>query len=120
MLRCVEGGLKLDAGKRNVMMLGREEELECEVCIDGMRLEYVSEFKYLGCALDELGTDEAECSRKVVSGRRVSGAIKSLVNAMSLQLECAMVLHESLLVPLLMYDSETMIWRKEESRIRAV
>ena len=40
---------------------------------------------------------------------------------MSLQLECAKVLHESLLVPVLTYGSETMIWRqKERSRIRAV
>ena len=30
--------------------------------------------------LDESSTDEAECSRKVVSGRRVSIAIRSLVN----------------------------------------
>ena len=30
-----------------------------------MRLEHVSEFKYLGCVLDESGADEAECRRKV-------------------------------------------------------
>ena len=30
------------------------------------------------------GTDEAVCSRKMVSGRRVVGAIRSLVNARSL------------------------------------
>ena len=30
-----------------------------------------------------------QCSRKVVSGRRVAGAIKSLVNARDLQFECA-------------------------------
>ena len=41
----------------------------------------------------------------------------SLVNARGLQLECARVLHESLLVPVLMYDSETMIW-KEKKRSR--
>ena len=39
--------------------------------------------------MDESGTDEAECSRKVASGRRVAGAIKSLVNVRSLQIECA-------------------------------
>ena len=44
------------------------------------------EFKYLGCVLDESGTDEAECNRKAASGRRVSGAIRSLVNARGLQL----------------------------------
>ena len=64
--------------------------------------------------MDESGTNEAECSRKVVSGRRVVGAIKSLLNARSPQFECARILHESLLVPVLMYGSETMIWREEE------
>ena len=103
------------------MMLGGEKGLECEVCVDGIRLEHVSEFKYLGCVLDESGTDEAECSRKVASGRRVAGAIRSLVNARSLKLECARVLHESLLVPVLTYGSHTMIWmEKERSRIRDV
>ena len=64
------------------------------------------------CVLYESGTDEAECSRKAASGRRVSGAIRSLVNARSLQLECARVFHETLLVPILMYGSETMIWKE--------
>ena len=51
-----------------MIVLGGEEGLEFEVCIDGIRLEHVSEFKYLGCALDKSGTDEAECSRKVAMG----------------------------------------------------
>ena len=54
-------------------------------------------------------------------GRRVLGAIRSLVNARDLQLEWARVLHETLLVPVHMYGSETMIWREEErSRNRSV
>ena len=54
-------------------------------------------------------------------GRKVAGTIRSLVNARSLQLECARVLNESLLVPILTYDSVTMIWReKKKSRVRAV
>ena len=86
-------GLKVNASKSKVIMLGVEEGLECEVCIYGIHLEHVSEFKYSGCVLDESGTDEAECSRKVGSGRRVAGAIRTLVNARNLQLECARVLH---------------------------
>ena len=44
-----------------------------------------------------------------------------LVNVRGLQFECARVLPETLLMPVLMYDSETMIWKEEEkSRIRAV
>ena len=110
---CRRRGLIVSAGKSKVMVLGGEEGLECEVC--------VSEFKYLGCVLDESGTDGAEYSRKMVSGRRVAGAIRSLVNTRSLQLECAIGLHELLLVSVLIYGSETMIWKeKERSRIRAV
>ena len=47
------------------MVLGGEEGLECGVYVDGMRLEHVSEFKYLACVLDESGTDEG----RVVVGR---------------------------------------------------
>ena len=69
----------------------------------------------------ESGADEAECSRKVASGRRVADAIRSMVNARSLHLEYARVLHESLVVLVLPYGSETIIWReKERSRIWAV
>ena len=71
--------------------------------------------------MDKSGTDGAECSRKVALERRVAGAIRSLVNARSLQFECAMVLHESLLVPVLTDGCETMIWReKERARIWAI
>ena len=67
--------------------------------------------------MDESCIDE--CIRKVVSRRRVAGAIRSMVNARSLHLECARVLHELFGVPVLTYGSETMIWReKERSRRR--
>ena len=57
----------------------------------------------------------------MASGRGVAGSIRSLVNARGLQLECVMVLHESLLVPVLTFSSETMTCKeKERSRIRAV
>ena len=78
-------------------------------------------FKYLECVLNESGTNETEYSRKAVSGRRVVGDIRSLVDAGNVQLECALVFLDSFLVPALAYGSETMIWReKERSRIRAL
>ena len=41
--------LKVNAGKRKVIVLNEEEGLECEVYVDRIRLEHVSEFKYLEC-----------------------------------------------------------------------
>ena len=92
-----------------------------EIHVDGIHLEHVSEFKYFEYILDETGTDGTECSRKVTTRGRVSGAIRSLANTRDLQLECARVLHETLLVPALMYDTEKMLWKeKERSRVKAV
>ena len=85
---CRRRGLKVNTGKRKVMVLNGEEGLECEVLIHRIRLEHVSEFKYFGCVLDESCTDRAECNRKVASWRRVAGAIRSLVNARDLYLKC--------------------------------
>ena len=67
--------------------------------VDGIRLEHFLEFKYLGCVLDKSGKDGSEFIVKVKGGRRVAGAIRSLVNASNFQLECARVLAETLLVP---------------------
>ena len=68
--------------------------------------------------MDESGAHGAECSRKGPNRRRVATAIRSLVNGRDLQLECARVLHETLLMPVLMYGCETLIWKeKERSRI---
>ena len=50
----------------------------------------------------------------MASGRRDAGAIRSLVNAMGLQLEYTRLLNESLLLPVLIYGSETIIWKEEE------
>ena len=91
LLRCEGEVLKDNAGKSKVMVFGGEGELEYEVFVDGICLEHVSEFKYLGFVLNESGTDEAK------------------------------FLQESLLVTVLMYGSETMIWKeKERCLIRAV
>ena len=42
-------GLKVNVGKGKVLVINGEEGLECEVHVDGIRLEDVSELKYLGC-----------------------------------------------------------------------
>ena len=57
------------------MVLNGEEGTECEVYADGIQLEQVSKYKYLGCVLVKSGKGGAECSSKVASWRRVAGAI---------------------------------------------
>ena len=58
----------------------------------------LSKCQGLKCVLDESDADFAACCRKVMSGRKILGAIRSLVNTLALQLECVRLLHETLLV----------------------
>src|SRR5678815_2570334 len=117
---CKRRVLKVNFDKSKVMVVS-EDSPRCEVMLDCEPLEQVSEFKYLGYMLDGKGTDDAECSRKVVNGRMVAGAIKSLVDVKGLSLECARVLHEGMLLPVLMYSSETMVWNKRyRSKVQCV
>ena len=44
---CRRRGLKVNAVKSKVMVLNGEMGLECEVCVDRIFLEHISEFKYL-------------------------------------------------------------------------
>ena len=62
-------------------MLGREEGWTCEVLVDTTRLEH--------------GQSLNIWSRKVASGRKFAGAIRSVVNARSLQPVCIGLLHET-------------------------
>ena len=54
---CRRRGLKVNPGKRKVMVLCGKEGLDCKVWADGIRLEHVSEFKYLVFILNESGTE---------------------------------------------------------------
>ena len=72
-------------------MSGWEERLECGIHVDGKPLEQALQFKYLRCILYESGTNVAESRRKMTIGKKVAGAIRFLLNARGLQLECARV-----------------------------
>ena len=119
---CGRRELKVNPGKNKVMVLNGEEGLECEFHVDGIRLEYVSEFKYFGCVLNESGIDEAEYRRKVASEWMVTGAIRSLVNARDLQLECATVesCMKHWLYLFLCMAVRQLMKEKERSRVKVV
>ena len=55
-----------------------------------------------------------QCCRKVASGSKAAGALRSLVNARGPQLEYARVLYEGMLVSALLYGSKTDMKTKGE------
>ena len=118
---CKRRGLKINVDKSKVMIVGGGNENRCEVDLNGKMLEVVKEFGYLGSIVNDKGTDESDCNKRVVNGRKTAGMIRSLVNKRCLSQNCAKILHEKMLVPTLLYGSECMVWKpKERWKIQAV
>lgn len=56
-----------------------------------------------------------------MNGRRIAWAIRALINTKELSVECARLLHETMLISTLVYGGETMIWKAVlKSKIKAV
>ena len=59
---CRLRGLKINAGESKVMVINGEDGLECEVHVNGVRLEHLSEFKYR----DVFWTNQVQMERNAV------------------------------------------------------
>lgn len=64
-------------------MVVDEETPLCEILLDREQLVQESEFNIL----DQKGTDDIECIRRVINASEVVDTIKSLVNTIELSLE---------------------------------
>ena len=63
-----------------MVVLNGKEGLECEVYVDGIRLDHFTEFKFFEYVLDESCTYRAECSKRwrVGGGLQIPSRICSL------------------------------------------
>ena len=72
---CGRRGLKVNAGKSKVMLLNGGKGLECEVYVDGIRLEHVSEFNFSDI-WDVFGMNQVQMGQKVVGKLRVGEGLQ--------------------------------------------
>ena len=118
---CNDMKLKVNVGKSKIIVFEREGESNCEVFIGNERLEVVEVFKYLGSVFEKRGGCENDVNQRVIQGKKVGGIVRNLVKRNGLSVECARTIHEVVLVPTLLYGSETVYLKERDiSRIRAV
>ncbi len=84
-------------------------------------MEVVKEFKYLGTVLGKLGEMDGEVRQRAVKGRSVIGSLARVMKGRNVSMEVKRGLRNSILLPTLMYGSETWTWnRAQQSRVHAV
>ncbi|KAI5637059.1 acetyl-CoA carboxylase, central region domain-containing protein [Phthorimaea operculella] len=89
--------------------------------IEEERVEQVKEFVYLGSKFTSDGKCESDIERRVNAGNMVNGALHAFMNSQKVSNKARLAVHRGVLVPTLMYGSESWVWQKKhESRINAV
>ena len=101
---CKRRGLKVNAGKSKVMVLGGEEKLKREVCVNGMRLEHLNTWNVFW-------TNQVPRRQIVVKRWRVGGGLQVLLTFWLMLGVCILSVLGSCMshCSCLFFGSETMI-----------
>lgn len=115
-------GMKVNVSKTKVMVIERDECMtECDIMIGGEKIEQVREFVYLGSMFTRDGKYEGDVERRVKAGNRVNGALHAFMSSQKVSNRARLAVHRGVLVPTLMYGSDSWVWqKKDESKINAV
>ena len=77
---CRRRKLKVNVAKGKVMRSARDGIVgEMNIVMDGQVLEEVAFFKYLGSLVTAVGGVEADVQQRVLKGRKVLGAVRSVL-----------------------------------------
>ena len=98
----------MNVGKSKVMRCTRNEDgARLNVMLNGEALEEVDQLKYLGSVIAANDRAEADVRHKVNEGCNVLGALKGVLKNRGLGMNDKKVLYEKVVVPTVMYGSES-------------
>ncbi|KAI5640813.1 reverse transcriptase (RNA-dependent DNA polymerase) domain-containing protein [Phthorimaea operculella] len=105
-------GMKVNVSKTKTMVLEKEDSTtECNIMIEEERVEQVKEFVYLGSKFTSDGKCESDIERRVNAGNMVNGALHAFMNSQKVSNKARLAVHRGVLVPTLMYGSESWVWQ---------
>ena len=76
----------------------------------------MNEVVYLGNMFIRGGTYEVDVERRIAAGNRVNGTLYALMGRRSVSTAAHLAVHNAVLVPTLLYGSETWVLQKKNER----
>ena len=112
---CERRKLRVNVDKSKVMIVGENVDPSLlEIMLNGERMEVVTSFKYLGSCFSSDGGVKEDVSMRVGEGMRTFGAMKRMWSGRSVSLRVKRELYERIVVPTVMYGSESWGMKVEE------
>ena len=98
----------MNVGNSKVMRCTKNEDgAKLNVMLNGEALEEVDQSKYLGSVIAANGGVEADACHRVNEGCKMLGALKQVMKNRGLGMNVKKVLYEKVVVPPVMYGSES-------------
>jgi hypothetical protein len=82
--------------------------------INGEKVEQIKEYVYLGSVLTRDGKCDSDIERRVNAGNKVNGALHAFISSRVVSKKSQLAVHGGVLLPTLMYESES--WEKRALR----
>jgi hypothetical protein len=110
-------GLSLNIPKTKAMMFGSDDVLPEPIEINGGQIEYVKSFKYLGTTLSSNCKSSDEVTCRIAKAAAAFGALsQSIFRERRLSTTAKVQAYKSIVLPILLYASETWIVSAEDNR----
>ena len=114
---CDSMGLKINVGKSKMLTIKKDQMGSCEkVRVNGEELQEVDKFKYLGVMISTDGGMGEELAHRVLEGRKVWGTMAKLWKENMVSREVKRELYERVVIPTVVYGSETWSLSAQERR----
>ena len=112
---CERRKLRVNVDKSKIMCVGVNVDPSlCNIRLNGERLEVVNSFKYLGSCFSSDGGVKEDVSMRLGEGMRAFGAMKRVWSGRSVTVRVKRELYERVVVPTVMYGSESWGLKVEE------
>ena len=107
----------LNANKTKVLIFETDKErTECKIRVNGKILEPVNEVVYLRSMFSRDGRYEMDVEWRIAAGNKVKGAVAALMRRRNVSTAARLAVHNAVLVPTLLYGSETWVLQKKNER----
>ena len=104
----------MNIAKSKVMRSARDGIVgEMNIRMDGLVLEEVEVFKYLGSLVTAVGGVEADVQQRVLEGSKMLGAVRSILKGRTMSWGIKKTLYQQVIVPTVTCCTET--WEAERS-----
>ena len=105
--KCKDFGMKISVAKTKVMKIGKSKS-KVECYLDGVPIEQVQQFTYLGCCISEDGKLEEEISSRIMKANSVIAQVRNTIfRKKEVSKGTKLKIHRAIVRPILMYGSES-------------